>query len=173
MPETTGSAMKAKIHARVACGDRRLMSSDTQASTTHTTYDATKISNQGISIMRRSIKWRHARYPNRTPMGRRYRPAARRLHPPAGQVAALRPRLEAARPPRGRHRPGAYLGRAPGDQGDEARGDSPRRPHPRAFLRRARHRRARADRRLLRPPRQAARDDRMAFGHGTVDAGDR
>jgi hypothetical protein len=34
MPETTGSAMKAKIHASVAVGERRFISRDAHASTT-------------------------------------------------------------------------------------------------------------------------------------------
>src|ERR1043165_2595046 len=117
MPETTGRAMKAKIQARVAWGERRLIKSDRHASTTQITYEPAKIWNHGISTMRRSIKWLHARYPHRTPMGRRHRPAARRLHQAPGQVAALRPRLEAARPHRGRDRAGPCLGGAPGHQG--------------------------------------------------------
>src|SRR6185503_1948952 len=90
MPETTGSAMKAKIQARVAWGERRLISSEMQASTTQITYETTKIWNHGISIMARSIECVDARHPHFAPVGRRHRPAAHRLHSIAGQVAALR-----------------------------------------------------------------------------------
>src|SRR3954468_19551507 len=49
--------MNANIQASVACGERRDINSDAHASTTHTRYDTTKISNHGISGMDPSIEW--------------------------------------------------------------------------------------------------------------------
>src|SRR3954468_9814990 len=49
--------MNANIHASVAWGDRRLISSEAHASSTHTRYDPTKIWNHGNCGMDPSIEW--------------------------------------------------------------------------------------------------------------------
>ena len=113
----------------------------------------------------------HAGHPNFPPVGRRHRCAADRLHPPARQEPPLRPGVAAPRPHRSLDQASPRLGCAPGHQGHDARDRAPRWPHAGHLLRRARQ--GQRHRVLLRPPRQAARDGRLALELGPVDAGDR
>ena len=87
---------------------------------------------------------------------------------------ALRPRLGAQRPHRRGGAPGRGLGPAATGQGARGRDGPPRRPHAGAVLRSARESRCRRrrDGAALRPPRQAARDARLARRPRSVDAGD-
>ena len=118
---------------------------------------------------------RSARPLRRTRLGRRDRSADHALHRGPGEEPDVRRRVEGARLHRPRRPRRRGLGRAPAGAGPEARGDPPRGPHAGDLLRRAgdaagRQRRRRRDDLPLRPPRQAARVQRLEERLRPVDA---
>ena len=115
-----------------------------------------------------------ARPLRRPRLGRRDRPGAHRLHRGAGEEPDVRRRLAGARLHRARGPRRRELGRAQAGAGAEARGRPPRGPHAGDLLRRAGDAPAATSRRRhdlpLRPPRQAARVQRLAQRPRPVDA---
>ena len=101
-------------------------------------------------------------------------PAARRIHPHPQQVADVRRRLGQARLHGRRGQADGSLGARAADPGHAGRGGAPGRPHAADLHRdpggqRRQRRRLRA---ALRPPRQAAGDDRLGRRPRPVEAGD-
>ena len=102
------------------------------------------------------------------------RPDARRLHQDPEQVGDVRSRVAAARPHGSRRRAVRRLGEGAPPRGRAARGGAPRRAHAGHLHRHPGHGRPRRRHgHAVRPPRQAAGDDRLARGPRAVDAGDR
>ncbi len=115
---------------------------------------------------RRYARYREGDRIRRRMLGRSDRSGARRLHQDPEQIAGLRPRLGGARPHGQGRRPVRRLGpQAPrGAARGHPRHAAAARPHAAHRHRGAGHRRRRRRRAALRPPRQAARDDRLGRG---------
>ncbi len=108
-------------------------------------------------------------------MGRRNRPAARRLHPHSREVAALRSRLAKARPYRKSDPPRRSLGEGAARAWARGRNCPSCRTHAAALFRCSCDGQGQRcpDGAALRAPRQAAGDDRLAQGWRSVVAVDR